>query len=108
MEIKDYYNILGVSRTSSQIEIRKKYLGLVRLFHPDKNNNIEAYNRFQEITEAYSVLGDLEKRLEYHQHIHISDDIKFEARERLEKLKRKRKIRIDLETKLDEILKQYE
>lgn len=60
--MKDYYNILGVTRSSGQDEIKKAYRRLASQHHPDKGGNKE---RFQEIQEAYAVLGDEAKRREY-------------------------------------------
>lgn len=64
--MKDYYKILGLERTSSATEIKAAYHRLVKLFHPDVCPQT-AENRafFNEITEAYSVLGDLDNRLQY-------------------------------------------
>ena len=63
---KDYYEILGVKKTSSEAEIKKAYRELAKKFHPDKNKgNKEAENRFKEISEAYAVLSDTEKRSQY-------------------------------------------
>ncbi|MDO5135381.1 MAG: J domain-containing protein [Eubacteriales bacterium] len=63
---KDYYEILGISRNASENEIKKAYRGLAKKYHPDSNKgNPEAEKRFQEITEAYAVLSDGEKRKLY-------------------------------------------
>lgn len=68
MEYKDYYNILGVSKSASQDEIKKAYRKLAVKYHPDKNpNNKNAENKFKEISEAYEVLKDPEKRKKYDQ-----------------------------------------
>jgi len=60
---KDYYKILGVSKTSSQEEIKKAYYALAHKFHPDKGGGDEA--KFKEINEAYQTLGDKDKRSRY-------------------------------------------
>lgn len=66
MKLKDYYSVLGVVRTASSSDIKKAYIRLIKLYHPDlyPESNYILY-KFQEITEAYSILGDLDKRLEY-------------------------------------------
>ena len=65
---KDYYNILGVSRSSSADDIKKKFRKLALKYHPDRNpGDKKAEARFKEITEAYEVLSDSEKRAKYDQ-----------------------------------------
>jgi curved DNA-binding protein len=66
MKIKDYYKILGIERTASSAAIKKAYYDLVRKFHPDKNpDDPDIIHKFNEINEAYKVLGDLDNRLDY-------------------------------------------
>jgi curved DNA-binding protein len=66
VEYKDYYKILGVSRTASEDEIRKAFRKLARQYHPDvAKNKKEAEERFKEINEANEVLSDPEKRKRY-------------------------------------------
>lgn len=65
MEYKDYYKILGVSRSASADEIKKAYRRLAREFHPDKNTSQDAETRFKEANEAHEVLSDPEKRRAY-------------------------------------------
>lgn len=66
MEYKDYYKVLGVSKTATQAEIKKKYRKLAVKYHPDKNKGDKAKEeKFKAITEAYEVLKDPEKRKQY-------------------------------------------
>ncbi|MGQ9617669.1 MAG: molecular chaperone DnaJ, partial [Candidatus Aminicenantia bacterium] len=66
MKKKDYYQILGVPRDASQEEIKKAYRNLALKYHPDRNpGNKEAEEKFKEAAEAYSILGDPEKRRIY-------------------------------------------
>src|SRR5262245_41366569 len=63
---KDFYAVLGVPSSASQDEIKKQYRRLAAKHHPDKNpNDARAAERFKEISEAYNVLGDAEKRKQY-------------------------------------------
>jgi curved DNA-binding protein len=65
---KDYYAILGLSKTASQEEIKQAFRKLARKYHPDVNpGNQQAEARFKEINEAYEVLSDPEKRKKYDQ-----------------------------------------
>ena len=61
----DYYKTLGVDKKASQDEIKKAYRKLARQYHPDTNKEAGAEERFKEISEAYDVLGDPEKRKKY-------------------------------------------
>ncbi|MDF7808847.1 DnaJ C-terminal domain-containing protein [Pontiellaceae bacterium B12219] len=67
VQYKDYYEVLGVPRNSTEAAIKKAYRKLAREFHPDVNKEAGAQKRFQEISEAYEVLGDSEKRKRYDQ-----------------------------------------
>ncbi|CAI5760668.1 unnamed protein product [Candida verbasci] len=62
---KDYYQILGVEKTSSEKEIKSAYRQLTLKYHPDKNNDSKAHDKFIEIGEAYEVLSNKEKRKNY-------------------------------------------
>ena len=63
---RDYYEVLGVSRTAGDQEIKSAYRKLALQYHPDRNpDNPEAEERFKECSEAYAVLADAEKRARY-------------------------------------------
>src|SRR5579871_2811165 len=67
-QTKDYYAVLGVPASATQDEIKKKYRRLAAKHHPDKNpTDPKAAERFKEISEAYQILGDAEKRKQYDQ-----------------------------------------
>ena len=67
-QTKDYYTVLGVPASATQDEIKKQYRKLAAKHHPDKNqNDPKAAERFKEISEAYQVLGDADKRKQYDQ-----------------------------------------
>jgi curved DNA-binding protein len=67
-DFKDYYAILGVNKTASADEIKKSFRRLARKYHPDMNpGDKQAEARFKEVSEAYEVLSDSEKRQKYDQ-----------------------------------------
>ncbi len=68
MAAKDFYQVLGVSDTATQAEIKKAYRRLAKQYHPDANpNNATAAERFKEISEAHGTLSDPDKRKQYDQ-----------------------------------------
>ncbi|HOP49705.1 MAG TPA: molecular chaperone DnaJ [Ignavibacteriales bacterium] len=62
---RDYYEVLGVDKNASQDDIKKAYRKLAMQYHPDRNPSKEAEEKFKEITEAYEVLSDPDKRSKY-------------------------------------------
>lgn len=70
---RDYYEVLGVSKTASDSELKSAYRKLAKKYHPDVNpGDKEAEAKFKEATEAYSVLSDAEKRRQYDQFGHAA------------------------------------
>ena len=65
MTLPNHYQTLGVSENASESEIKKAYRGLSLKYHPDKNNSAEAQTKMHQINDAYSVLGDKEKKTQY-------------------------------------------
>jgi curved DNA-binding protein len=66
---KDYYKILGVDKTASEIEIKSAFRKLSLAYHPDRNKTEGAQAKFQEIGEAYETLSDPQKKHEYDQSV---------------------------------------
>jgi len=69
---RDYYDILGISKSASQEEIKKAYRKLALQWHPDKNKSPEANEKFKEINEAYEVLSNPQKKQTYDQFGHAA------------------------------------
>lgn len=77
---KDFYKVLGVSKDTSEAELKKVYRKLAREFHPDSNQgNAKAEAKFKEISEAYSVLSDKDQRAEYDQIRAMGSGARFSA-----------------------------
>ncbi|MBC8516954.1 MAG: molecular chaperone DnaJ [Nitrosopumilus sp.] len=74
---RDYYEVLGVTKTSSPDEIKQQYRKLALKFHPDRNQSSEAGEHFKEISEAYAVISDPEKKQIYDQHGHAGVDGRY-------------------------------
>ena len=72
---RDYYEVLGVSKTATDAEIKKAFRVLAKKYHPDMNpGDKEAEAKFKEAQEAYAVLSDAEKRKQYDQFGHAAFD----------------------------------
>lgn len=72
MEKRDYYEVLGVSKTASQDEIKSAFRKLAKKYHPDINKDADAPEKFKEAQEAYAVLSDETKRKQYDQFGHAA------------------------------------
>ena len=71
---RDYYEILGLSKSATADEIKTAYRKLAFQFHPDRNKDAGAEAKFKEISEAYAVLSDVNKRSQYDQYGHTGFD----------------------------------
>src|SRR6266566_4251462 len=67
---RDFYEVLGVSRSASEDELKKAFRRLAKQYHPDTNKEQGAEARFIEINEAYEVLSDPQKRAAYDRYGH--------------------------------------
>lgn len=75
--MKNYYTILGINDKASIDEIKKAYRQLAIQYHPDKNKDPSATHMFKDISEAYQVLSDQNKRSEYDQTLHYQNPGNF-------------------------------
>lgn len=74
---RDYYEILGVDKKASVDELKSSYRKLAMQFHPDRNKSPDAEEKFKEISEAYAVLTDQNKRQQYDQFGHAGIDMRY-------------------------------
>jgi len=97
--MKNHYEILGVSKDTSKEEIRKKYLKLSKIYHPDISSAANAEEKFKEINEAYSILHDNTQREIYDQNLSQEKEQKKEFREQ--------SIKVDIFIKYIKLMKKY-
>ena len=71
---RDYYEILEISKSASDADIKKAYRKLAKKYHPDVNKDTDAESKFKEVQEAYDVLGNAQKRSQYDQFGHAAFD----------------------------------
>lgn len=74
---RDYYEVLGIQKNASQAEIKSQYRKMALKFHPDRNKSPDATEHFKEISEAYAILSDDEKRKIYDQYGHAGVDGRY-------------------------------
>src|SRR4030066_1768761 len=74
---RDYYEVLNVNRNATKEDIKNKYRKLALQFHPDRNKEAGAEEKFKEISEAYAVLSDDQKRQQYDQLGHSGFDQRY-------------------------------
>lgn len=77
MAKRDYYEVLGISKSASADEIKKAYRKLSKQYHPDINKEAGADEKFKEISEAYEALSDPQKRAQYDQYGHVDPNQGF-------------------------------
>ncbi len=76
---RDYYEILGLPKDSSADDIKKTYRKLALKYHPDRNKEAGSEEKFKEISEAYAVLSDADKRAQYDRFGHAGIDAQYSA-----------------------------
>ena len=74
---RDYYDVLGVAKNASKDDVKNAYRKLALEYHPDRNKSPGAEEKFKEISEAYAILSDDEKRVQYDQYGHAGIDSKY-------------------------------
>jgi len=74
---RDYYEVLGVPRNATKDEIKAAYRKLALQYHPDRNKSPDAEEKFKEISEAYAVLSDDQKRMQYDRFGHAGIDSQY-------------------------------
>ena len=74
MAKRDFYEVLGISKSATEQEIKKAYRQLAKKYHPDVNKEDGAEDKFKEVQEAYEVLSDSSKRSNYDQFGHAAFD----------------------------------
>ena len=73
MAKQDYYELLGINKDASDVEIKKAYRSMAMKYHPDRNpGDKEAEVKFKEVTEAYEILKDGQKRAAYDRYGHAA------------------------------------
>src|SRR5919106_5006042 len=81
MSKRDYYEVLGIPKAASKDDIKSAYRKLALQYHPDRNKSAGAEEKFKEISEAYAVLSDQEKRKRYDTYGHVGTDEVFRGSE---------------------------
>jgi molecular chaperone DnaJ len=76
---RDYYEVLNIPKTASKDEIKTQYRKLALQYHPDRNKSPDAEEKFKEISEAFAVLSDDQKRAQYDQFGHAGIDSRYSA-----------------------------
>lgn len=79
MSKRDYYEILNIPKAASKDEIKTQYRKLALQYHPDRNKSPDAEEKFKEISEAFAVLSDDQKRAQYDQFGHAGIDSRYSA-----------------------------
>src|SRR5947208_9939638 len=78
---RDYYEVLGVQKNANKEEVKNAYRKLALQYHPDRNKSHNAEEKFKEISEAYAVLSDEEKRKRYDTYGHVGAEEVFRGSE---------------------------